>query len=213
MQMGLRAVVAVLLLAVPAAAEVTVTPVGERVSVRAVAAPLSDVLEQLARTTGMKVIYEGAAPRLPVTVTIEARTPVQAVLAVLEGQGLNFGLRTDAAGQRVDRLVVAGQAAASGGLAPSTPVPAHGVRGPGPAPEGRDASEGLPGFEVDGDPPVEIPPGIRPPLTRGMPPPAPPVFQTPPTPNYPNSPFAPQAPAPPQAPPPPPEPEDEKEEL
>lgn len=202
--MTLRAAVLTLLLATPVAVEVTITPQGDRVSVHAVAAPLSDVLEQLSRTTGMKVIYEGAAPRLPVTVTVEGRTPVQAVLAVMEGQGLNFALRSDDAGQRVDRLLIAGQAHASGVTTPSTPVPAPGA-GDTNLTFDQDESVDEKG-EENPEPAIKLPA----PATRAPGPPTGPAFQAPQPQVYPNSPFAPQPQA--QAPPPPPLPQPEPEE-
>ena len=44
------------------------------------------VLDRLARQTGMKVVYEGPAPRQLVTVSLKGRTPAEAVLSVLEAK-------------------------------------------------------------------------------------------------------------------------------
>jgi hypothetical protein len=155
----------VLLVARPLMAEVTITPTGDQhVSVRVVAAPLAEVLDQLARRTGMRVSYEGSQPRQPITLTVEDRTTVQAVMAVMEGQGLNFGLRMDASGTRVDRLLVLG-------LAPVTPGSAspsgstHAGRPPSMQPlptNGEDEPED-PTPEID-QPDPEPPPGLSPPV-------------------------------------------------
>ncbi len=130
-----------LLAASPAWGDVTVTTEGERVSLRAVAAPLHTVLDQLARKTGMKVVYEGAQPRQPVTLTFEGRTVTEAVLAVLEGQGVNFGLRADESGSRVVNLIVAGTATAATATKASAPAapprPGAVSRPPCPSPRRR----------------------------------------------------------------------------
>ena len=79
----------------PATAEVRVRVAGGTVDLTATAAPLAEVLDRLARQTGMKVVYEGAAPRQLVTVSLHGRTPAETVLAVLEGLGVNFALVAD----------------------------------------------------------------------------------------------------------------------
>ncbi len=205
--MGRVALAVLLFLSLPARAEVTVTVTGERVSLRAVAAPLNEVLDQLARRTGMKVAYEGGQPRQPVTLTLESRTPAEAVMAVLEGQGINFGLRTDPSGARVERLLVAGggggPAAPTAG--PGKPTPA-GAPPPVPEPEPDDESD----FKEEA--PDEA---AAPPVPQPQPPAqTPPGLPAPRAPTYFNSPFAPQPPpqivAPP-APPAPTVPEDEEQ--
>jgi len=99
---------ALLILLAPslASASVEVTRDGPRVSVRAEAAPLSDVLDRLARELGMKVVYEGAAPRNLVNASLASRTPAEAVLSVLEGLGLDYLARMDATGARIEQLVI-----------------------------------------------------------------------------------------------------------
>ena len=207
--MARTALAVLLFLALPARAEVTVTVAGERVNLRAVAAPLNEVLDQLARRTGMKVVYEGGQPRQPVTLTLESRTPAEAVMAVLEGQGINFGLRTDASGARVERLLVAsggGGAAAGPAAAPGRPT-AAGAPPPPPMPDFEPDEE----VETKEEAPDEAaePPAPQPPAQ------APPGLPTPRTPTFFNSPFAPQPPpqivAPP-APPAPTVPEDEEKQ-
>ncbi len=109
--MRLSAALVVLALAsAPAAAEVAVRVSGGHVDLTATAAPLADVLDRLARQTGMKVVYEGAAPRQLVTLSLHGRTPTETVLAVFEGLGVNFALVADPSGSRVQTLVVAGTA-------------------------------------------------------------------------------------------------------
>lgn len=180
-----------LLAASPAWGDVTVTTEGERVSLRAVAAPLHTVLDQLARKTGMKVVYEGGQPRQPVTLTFEGRTVTEAVLAVLEGQGVNFGLRADESGSRVVNLIVAGTATAATATKASAPAapprPGAVSRPPVPEPEEeKDYGEEPPEEEV-------VPPGAPPP---NAPPAQPPMPVVPQGPTYFNSPFAPKAPPP-----------------
>lgn len=105
--------VGLVLAAGPAAAEVAVRVSGVQVDLTATAAPLADVLEGLAHQTGMKVVYEGSAPRQLVTLSLHGRTPAETVLALFEGLGINYALVADATGARVQTLVVAGAAAAS----------------------------------------------------------------------------------------------------
>ncbi len=116
------------LAAPPVAAEVVVRVSGDHVDLTATAAPLADVLDRLARQTGMKVVYEGPAPRQLVTLSLHDRTPTETVLAVFEGLGINYALVADASGARVQTLMVAGSTAAS----PSSSAPSSTAR-PSPA--------------------------------------------------------------------------------
>src|SRR5258706_8239930 len=80
-----------------------------RVSVHVNAAPLSEVLDRLARQTGMKVVYDGAPPRAVVRGRqVEDVTVADAVADVLEGLGVSYALRLDATGLKVDTLLVLG---------------------------------------------------------------------------------------------------------
>ena len=156
----MRPTVALVLLALaPAAvaADVVVRVSGGRVDLTATAAPLGDVLDRLARQTGMKVVYEGPAPRPLVTLSIQGRTPAEAVLSVFEGLGVNFVLLSDSTGAAVQTLIVAGASAAAAPASSATPSrPPAGPRRtfgspPGSSPEGGDAT-----FEtVEEDPPEE----------------------------------------------------------
>ena len=105
------------------AGEVQVRANGALVDVVAVAAPVQEVLARLAQQTGMKVVYDGPPPRALVTVTLPQRTPAEAVLALFEGLGLNYALRTDRSGTKVDTLIVS-SAAPAGAAAVRAPAPA-----------------------------------------------------------------------------------------
>ncbi len=150
-----RAAASVLLslVASVASAEVSVRVSGGRVDLTATAAPLADVLDRLARQTGMKVVYEGPAPRQLVTVSLHGRTPAETVLAVFEGLGLNYAMVADSTGAGVQTLVVAGAAAASAASSPASAATRPTVPGPrrpfGPPP-GSSPEAVEPGFE-DGD--------------------------------------------------------------
>jgi hypothetical protein len=121
---------AVVLAARFGAAQTEVRRVGDTLDVRATAAPVSEVLDRIARETGMKVTYDGPPPRARVSVTLAGVTPAQAVLRVLEGQGLNYALRMDARAVRIEALLmVAGSGAGTGTVAPPTPTrPIPGTR-------------------------------------------------------------------------------------
>jgi hypothetical protein len=202
------------LLAGSARAEVQVALRDGRVDVAARSAPLSEVLDQLGKQTRMEVTYDGAPPRQLVTATVEAATPAQAVLAVLEGLAVNYALQLDASGREVRSLLVI---APKGGSAPARPAAAApAARVPPPVDD-----EEPPIVEEDEPPPApemrpERPDRFRPGRDRermerpgAFDPAAPsqaPAVTTPiPTPAYPVSPFAPVAPPPIQqlAPPPP----------
>jgi hypothetical protein len=102
------------------AAQTEVRRAGDKLDVRATAAPIAEVLDRIARETGMKVTYDGPPPRARVSLNLTAVTPAQAVLSVLEGQGLNYALRMDPHALRIDTLLlVAGTGAAT--AAPTRP--------------------------------------------------------------------------------------------
>jgi len=95
-----------------------------RVSLRVTAAPLSDVLDRLARQTGMKVVYDGAPPRALVRGRqVEDVTVADAVADVLEGLGVGYALRLDVTGLKVDTLLVLGAAKGSSSLPSASPAP------------------------------------------------------------------------------------------
>ena len=115
-----------LVLSVPLQAGVEVTATGDRLDVTAAHAPVSEVLDGLARKTRMKVVYEGPAPRTPVTIELRGRTPAQAVLGVLEGLGLNYALVLDMSGTEVETLMIVGTGALTASA--GTVRPARGIR-------------------------------------------------------------------------------------
>jgi hypothetical protein len=139
-----------------------------KIDVAAAAAPLADVLDRLARQTGMKVVYEGPAPRQLVTLSLVGRSPAEAVTAILEGQGLNYALILDATATRVEKLLVTG-AATSGGSGPSS------ARTAPAAPFRRMAPP-------DNDPEPDEPPEEIPPVPEVQPPPPSPDKPVPPPP-------------------------------
>jgi hypothetical protein len=149
----MRRAVAVVLLSLAssvASAEVAVRVSAGRVDLTATAAPLADVLDRLARQTGMKVVYEGPAPRQLVTVSLHGRTPSETILAVFEGLGLNYAMIADATGASVQTLMVAGAASASttSGTAPTTTRPnPPGMRRPFGPPPGSSPEGTEPGFD------------------------------------------------------------------
>ena len=165
------ALVALALASAPAAAEVVVRVSGGHVELTATAAPLADVLDRLARQTGMKVVYEGPAPRQLVTLSLHGRTPTETILSVFEGLGVNFALVADPSGSRVQTLVVAGTATASSSGSSSgagRPVSPATVRRPFGPPPGASPETIDPAFEeADEEPAGEeetfagLPPGAE----------------------------------------------------
>jgi hypothetical protein len=109
------ALAASVLLLLPRAgdAAVEVRVAGQSVDVQATNAPLSEILERLSRQTQMKVVYEGAPPRQTISLDLRGRTPVEAVVAAFEGQGINYAMSMDDSGTRVQTLLVSGSATAS----------------------------------------------------------------------------------------------------
>jgi hypothetical protein len=202
----------------PAAAEVAVRVSGGQVDLTATAAPLAEVLDRLARQTGMKVVYEGAVPRQLVTISLHGRTPIETVLSVFEGLGVNFALVADPGGSRIQTLVIAGTAVASapsgGASRPAQSAPMHRPFGPPPgaSPDTADPAFQEADEEAAGDEETfsGLPPGaeandpagalINPPDPGqpNSPPLVPPVPQqgtvvpAQPTPSFPSSPFMPQ---------------------
>jgi hypothetical protein len=210
----------VALLPLVARAEVDVTQANGRVDLKATAAPVSEVLDRLGKQTGMKVTYEGSPVRQPVTVTLLRRTPAEAVLGVLDGLGLNYALRMDLSGARVEALMIFGVAAAGGGSPSAPPMANTPVFRPLPTPDAEPDDDADTAEDHDAPPesapkaPATPQPGQpRTPVTApGAPGAAPHPSGLPTTgPMFPVSPFTPtaptlpqpQAPTEPQPPPPP----------
>ena len=151
------ALVALSLLAAPAAAEVSVrvvpasTGTAAQVELVARAAPLNEVLDRLGRQIGMKVVYEGSSPRQLVTLSLQGRTPAETVLALLEGQGLNYALLGDPTGAGAQTLLVTGSAPSTGSSAPSATgrtTPSATLRRPNAPPPG-SSPDAIDGEEED----------------------------------------------------------------
>jgi len=86
----------------PAVIKVKVT--AGLVDLRAVEAPVSAVLDQLARETGMTVVYDGPRPTTAVTMNLHGLTSTQAVAKVLEGLDLRYGIQVE--GKAPPKVVV-----------------------------------------------------------------------------------------------------------
>ncbi len=119
-----------------ARAEVEVRVSGAQVELSAKAAPLAEVLDRLTRQTGIKLVYEGSAPRQLVTLSLRGRSPADTVLALLEGQGVNFALVADPTGSRPQTLMIAGLAGtgSAGGNRGTSPGPGRTPFPPTPEP-------------------------------------------------------------------------------
>jgi hypothetical protein len=150
------------------AGEVRVQVSGSLVDLDAAAAPLPEILDRLARPTGMKVVFDGVPPRPLVTISVHGRSPTQTVLAVFEGLGVNYALLSDASGVRVQTLLVSGTAAPSSRS--SSPTPRANRNAPLAPP-----ADDLPEDEM---PPSEEGPGVEPEMTSPVPPGA--LAETPP---------------------------------
>lgn len=90
-----------------AGAQVVVNPASGRVSIRAAGLSVSTLLDQLAQKTGMTVEYEKGPPRQSVSLTLDDRTPAQAVVAILDGLNIPYALSLTADGLKVQTLVIA----------------------------------------------------------------------------------------------------------
>jgi hypothetical protein len=130
---------ALLLLTLPLLAAVFVYSDGqatldnERVQIRARSEPLAEVLSRFAEATGAEVVYEAARPRQLVSVGIEADSAAEALAQLLEGQGLNYALRLDASGRRVELLVITGSAGTDVASASASRAPSSRSRRSSPA--------------------------------------------------------------------------------
>jgi hypothetical protein len=78
------------------------------VSIDAHEAPLSEVLDQLGRQTGMKLVYEAGRPHQIVSASIAGLPPPVALTKLLEGLGVGYGFSLDPTGTRVQTLIISG---------------------------------------------------------------------------------------------------------
>jgi hypothetical protein len=128
--MRVAAILAALgLVTAPLGARVETRAADGRIQLQARAAPLCEILDDLARHTDMKVVYEGVPPRDLITTNLERGTLVEVLLAVLEGLGLAYAIQLDATSTRAVTLVMVASGPrrpASGPTAssarPATPV-------------------------------------------------------------------------------------------
>jgi hypothetical protein len=145
------------LLSAPAAraARVDVHVTDGRVELTSDAAPLSEILARLSQVLGFELEREGNVPNpLVPALELKGRTPVETVLSVLEGLGLDHALTVDESGTRVEKLLL---------VAASPPVRNRGGRSARPMPFSRRSVQRPPqrlvqpqedwnaGFEPDAD--------------------------------------------------------------
>jgi len=97
--------------------------VGGRVHIQATATPVSEVLDRLSKTTGMKIVYDGAPPSDRLTAAIDAASETEALSRLLEGLGLTYAFKLDKSGRHVETLFVttASSRRASSSSAPPPP--------------------------------------------------------------------------------------------
>jgi hypothetical protein len=163
----------VLSLATPslAAAAVEVQVNRGRVDVKTGGAPLAEVLERMERTVGFKVERQGSPPNpLVPALEIHDRTPVEAILAILEGLGLNYAISLDDTGLRVEKLVLIGAPPVAGRGQPTSRAPAPRfptVEAPPPE-EPFDEPADEPG-DIPDDTPDASPAELEPPPTGQVP--------------------------------------------
>ena len=201
-------VLALVLLAAPSVgAGVQVRLSGDRVDVVAQNAPLSEILEALARETKTKLVYEGTPPRQLMFVDLKDRTPAEALLSILDGQGVAFAVAFDPSGTRVLTLLMSA-ATPSASAASTGPTPR-----PMPTPPERPMREPVVEEQPLEDGMTESDTGeAQLPPDTGRPNMLPPKSERPPTPgvlmpgagaaDYPTSTFAPKPPTPEPAKPP-----------
>jgi hypothetical protein len=144
--------------ALPAGADVTVRLTEGRVDLVARNAPLSEVLDRLAKETGMTVLYSGPVAPEIVTLTLSGRRPAEAIEELLKERTLNYALAVEASG-RVRTLIVTPRAGALAKPAASAPSPSFVLdwlktgRPPGASKTQKPAAEAKP-QDV-------LPPGLR----------------------------------------------------
>jgi len=120
---------AVLLAGIPGADASEILASSDGVTIRAEATPVSQVLDELAKQAGVKVIYDGPPPQDPVTVDRQSPTLAEAIPALLEGLGLSYVLKMDDTGTKVETIFLAGRAS-SGAISavPAGPATARAER-------------------------------------------------------------------------------------
>jgi hypothetical protein len=117
------------------------------VTIDAHEAPLSDVLDQLGRQTGMKLVYEAARPRQIVSASIEGLPQPVALTKLLEGLGVGYSFSLDLTGTRVETLIISGVTGAATASLARPPSP--------PARPAENGGQLRGGAEVDASEPPE----------------------------------------------------------
>jgi hypothetical protein len=128
------ALLAVLLLAVPDARRLEVSASAGRVTITASRVPLSEVLEELVRKTGIEVVFESSSARaVLVSADIRALPEEEAIAKLFDGLPVSWGVKLRADQRRVERLVVA-DARVVGKAGPSSPASPSPRPSPSPSP-------------------------------------------------------------------------------
>lgn len=151
----------------------SITIDGSGVRIEAVSATVADLLEALGRAAQFEVRFDGPRPSTTLyQVSIQAASPLQAFMKVIEGQNLNYGLTLDPNNSRVRSVMMMGSPPKAGGAATApTPTPAPGrpqilvPRPPRGVPINEDAPEETaePPQEPEPTPsPTPSPTGFRP---------------------------------------------------
>jgi hypothetical protein len=173
--MRVSAVAVLMCVLVPAAgrtAGVEVRIVDGRVDLTSDGAPLGTLLDRLSQALSFQLERDGNVPN-PIVPALElrGRTPVEAVLSVLEGLGLNHALTLDVSGARIEKLVLVGaSSSARGASGGARPTPFSRRNAPRPElyasePEPDPGSAGLDESEIlapDAGPAEEPPPEASP---------------------------------------------------
>lgn len=132
----------------------------EGLRLSAQAAPLVEVLAELARHTGMRVLYEGPPPQNLISVDLQAKTPAEGLLELIEGLGLNYAAALDGRRGAIRTLLLIGAATGTSPPAPSTAPSPSPIPRAAPVQEGADASDAASPAEADAavEPPLpELP--------------------------------------------------------
>jgi hypothetical protein len=178
-----RLLSALILTALPsAAANVEVHVNAGRVDLKLPGAALSEVLERLSKALDFKLVREESVPDpfLP-ALEFKGRTPVEAVLGVLDGLGLNYAITMDASGSGIESLILTAAKPSTPGTAPTArPTPFAGgpgfIRPPHMPPAQPDDSDDVNVSE----PPEMVAPDQEPPAAPPVPLPSPPSTAPPP---------------------------------
>jgi hypothetical protein len=112
-----------LLLAGSARSDTRIVLDGGRVSIHAESTPLAEILGRFAKATGAEIVFESTQPRQILSVGIEADSEVEALVRLLEGQGVNYALRLDPTGREVEMVVISAKAGLAAAAAPPTRTP------------------------------------------------------------------------------------------